>query len=72
MIARALASAVRGIGISALVLAPAFSSAEPAQATGAAEAINETEILFLGTAGGPVLRLDRSEPATLLNVDGRY
>lgn len=30
-----------------------------------------TEILFLGTAGGPPLRLDRSEPSTLLIVDGR-
>lgn len=30
-----------------------------------------TQILFLGTAGGPPLRLDRSEPATLLIVDGR-
>jgi ribonuclease BN (tRNA processing enzyme) len=28
------------------------------------------EILFLGTAGGPPLRLDRSEPSTLLIVDG--
>jgi len=32
---------------------------------------NRTEILFLGTAGGPPLRLDRSEPSTLLIVDGR-
>lgn len=30
-----------------------------------------TQILFLGTAGGPPLRLDRSEPSTLLIVDGR-
>lgn len=30
-----------------------------------------TELLFLGTAGGPPLRVDRSEPATLLIVDGR-
>ena len=30
-----------------------------------------TEILFLGTAGGPPLRLGRSEPSTLLLVDGR-
>lgn len=30
-----------------------------------------TEVLFLGTAGGPPLRLDRSEPSTLLTVDGR-
>jgi ribonuclease BN (tRNA processing enzyme) len=32
---------------------------------------NRTEILFLGTAGGPPLRLDRSEPSTLLIVDGQ-
>jgi len=30
-----------------------------------------TEVLFLGTAGGPPIRSDRSEPATLLIVDGR-
>jgi ribonuclease BN (tRNA processing enzyme) len=30
-----------------------------------------TEILFLGTAGGPPLRVERSEPSTLLIVDGR-
>ena len=30
-----------------------------------------TEVLFLGTAGGPPLRLDRSEPSTLLIVEGR-
>jgi len=29
------------------------------------------QILFLGTAAGPPLRADRSEPATLLIVDGR-
>ncbi|HEV8407465.1 MAG TPA: MBL fold metallo-hydrolase, partial [Sphingomicrobium sp.] len=32
---------------------------------------DSTELLFLGTAGGPPLRIDRSEPATLLIVDGR-
>jgi len=32
---------------------------------------NDTELLMLGTAGGPPLRKDRSEPATLLIVDGR-
>jgi len=57
-----------------LVLALLFSAnicaaksnqpAQPAPSTG-------TEILFLGTAGGPPLRLDRSEPSTLLIVDGR-
>ena len=32
---------------------------------------NDTELLMLGTAGGPPLRKERSEPATLLIVDGR-
>lgn len=31
-----------------------------------------TQILFLGTAGGPPLRENRSEPSTLLIVDGRF
>lgn len=30
-----------------------------------------TQLLFLGTAGGPPLRVDRSEPSTLLIVEGR-
>lgn len=37
----------------------------------AQQSIGRTELIFLGTAGGPPLRLDRSEPATLLIVDGR-
>lgn len=32
--------------------------------------MKRTEILFLGTAGGPPLRFDRSEPSTLLIVNG--
>jgi len=40
---------------------PAASVAKPAR----------TQILFLGTAGGPPLRVDRSEPSTLLIVNGR-
>jgi ribonuclease BN (tRNA processing enzyme) len=43
---------------SALVAAPAANTPR-------------TEILFLGTSGGPPLKVDRSEPATLLMVDGR-
>lgn len=38
---------------------------------GVALAQNDTEVLLLGTAGGPTLRLNRSEPSTLLVVDGR-
>jgi ribonuclease BN (tRNA processing enzyme) len=37
----------------------------------AQRSIGRTELIFLGTAGGPPLRLARSEPATLLLVDGR-
>src|SRR6185312_1474232 len=37
-----------------------------------ASSLHRTELLFLGTAGGPPLRLDRSEPSTLLIVDGRF
>ena len=40
---------------------PAASVAKPAR----------TQFLFLGTAGGPPLRVDRSEPSTLLIVNGR-
>jgi ribonuclease BN (tRNA processing enzyme) len=43
----------------------------PAQRAAAAEVPNQTQILMLGTAGGPPLRYDRSEPATLLIVNGR-
>lgn len=45
-----------------------------AQNTEAVAASNKgVQILFLGTAGGPPLHLDRSEPSTLLIVDGhRY
>jgi len=41
------------------------------QRQGAAVRANDTELLMLGTAGGPPLRKNRSEPATLLIVDGR-
>jgi len=53
----ALASAV-------LAAATCLSAAPPPRAVG-------TQILFLGTAGGPPLRVERSEPSTLLIVDGR-
>jgi ribonuclease BN (tRNA processing enzyme) len=42
------------------------TSSGPAAPSGA-----RTQILFLGTAGGPPLRFDRSEPSTLLTVSGR-
>lgn len=48
--------------IAALLSGPAVAQQKPA---------GTTELIFLGTAAGPPLRLDRSEPATLLVVDGR-
>lgn len=52
--------------VACAVLASAASlSAAPAEKT------TGTQILFLGTAGGPPLRAERSEPSTLLIVDGR-
>lgn len=51
--------------IAAALSSPSFAAVQSADAS------NRTEILFLGTAGGPPLRRDRSEPATLITVDGR-
>lgn len=51
----------------ALACAALAAAASAAPAPGTAR----TQILFLGTAGGPPLRFDRSEPATLLIVNGR-
>jgi len=48
-----------------------FSVPVASQRQTAALRANDTELLMLGTAGGPPLRKDRSEPATLLIVDGR-
>ena len=48
-----------------------FSITLESQQQTAAPRANDTELLMLGTAGGPPLRKDRSEPATLLIVDGR-
>jgi ribonuclease BN (tRNA processing enzyme) len=59
----ALAAALTFVAIGPAAGAPADLDAERAPA--------RTEILFLGTAGGPPLRLERSEPSTLLIVDGR-
>lgn len=53
------------------VLATAAFAAVTITTAAAQQAIGRTELLFLGTAAGPPLRLDRSEPATLLIVDGR-
>ena len=67
-----LAAALRAISVAAFTFA---TSPSVAAAAGHAERAGEskrTEVLFLGTAGGPPLRVDRSEPSTLLIVDGRF
>jgi ribonuclease BN (tRNA processing enzyme) len=67
----ALMVALRVIVMATLASAVGVSGAEAAQDASAAAPEPATEIVFLGTAGGPPLRLDRSEPSTLLIVDGR-
>lgn len=52
--------------VAASILAGAMTTTAPAQ-----QSTGRTELLFLGTAGGPPLRVARSEPGTLLIVDGR-
>jgi ribonuclease BN (tRNA processing enzyme) len=47
----------------AIAMASALTAAPVAK-------VSRTQILFLGTAGGPPLRFDRSEPSTLLIVNG--
>jgi len=60
------------LGFTALVLALTIIPGEAvAQSGEAAEARIGTEILLLGTAAGPPLHKDRSEPSSLLIVDGR-
>jgi ribonuclease BN (tRNA processing enzyme) len=63
-------SASRTLTLALLLVLSGEASLLRGQATKVG-ASNGTEILFLGTAGGPPLRVDRSEPATLLIVDGR-
>ncbi|HEY7791462.1 MAG TPA: MBL fold metallo-hydrolase [Vicinamibacterales bacterium] len=53
------------VALAAVCSIPSETRAQPATAN------TRTEILFLGTAGGPPLRRDRSEPSTLITVDGR-
>jgi ribonuclease BN (tRNA processing enzyme) len=61
-----------GIGrYRALSLVAAAAASSAASAAAVQPSSNRTEILFLGTAGGPPLRVDRSEPSTLLIVNGR-
>jgi ribonuclease BN (tRNA processing enzyme) len=57
--------------IAVLALGLLFSIPAASQGHSPPFRTNDTELLMLGTAGGPPLRKDRSEPATLLIVDGR-
>lgn len=66
-IARKLASHVFAVG---MVIFFALAGSAISQTSSSSGTPNSTEILFLGTAGGPPLRLNRSEPSTLLIVDG--
>jgi ribonuclease BN (tRNA processing enzyme) len=62
----------RKMFVAALVLGLTFFNVPvESQPRTAALHVNDTELLMLGTAGGPPLRKGRSEPATLLVVDGR-
>jgi len=61
----------RALVIAAWWVATASQLAAAQRATPQPPPQHDTEILMLGTAGGPPLRADRSEPATLLIVDGR-
>lgn len=64
-------AALRAVSVAALTFAAGASVAFAAGRAGLPSGSKRTEVLFLGTAGGPPLRLDRSEPSTLLIVDGR-
>jgi ribonuclease BN (tRNA processing enzyme) len=67
----AFAAALRAMAAAAVTFVASTSLAVGAGRVDRAGGSKRTEVLFLGTAGGPPLRLDRSEPSTLLIVDGR-
>lgn len=71
MVTPAITVALRAVSGAAAALAVFASVAAAARPAGGAGGSNRTEILLLGTAGGPPLRVERSEPSTLLVVDGR-
>ena len=71
MSAPTFAAAIRAISVAASMIAAGASVAVAGGRVHLAAGSSRTEVLFLGTAGGPPLRVDRSEPATLLIVDGR-
>ena len=54
-----------------VVFVGAILSASAPDSSGAAPSMRTTQLLFLGTGGGPPLNVDSSEPSALLIVDGR-
>jgi ribonuclease BN (tRNA processing enzyme) len=68
---RLLALDIRRLPATVILALTILSPAAVAQSGRAAQQSNDTEILFLGTVGGPPLHKDRSEPSTVLIVDGR-
>lgn len=62
---------LRAIAFTVPLWAAGLCDATAAQSVDTARPDPGLEVVFLGTAGGPPLRLDRSEPSTLLMVDGR-
>ena len=67
---RRIFAAVSGVSAVSCALIVSRPAAAQRAAQRTTPARHDTEILMLGTAGGPRLRADRSEPATLLIVDG--
>ena len=55
----------------AFAVAAVGSAIAPAATAEIAPPSGHAELLFLGTSGGPPLKRERSEPATLIKVDGR-
>lgn len=66
----ALSGAAALWGVTSAVAIAADTPASTQSAADAAHAAHTTRIILLGTAGGPVIRRFRSEPANLLVVDG--
>jgi len=61
----------RAVVLTGFVVGAVFGIAHAQSPPSRTQPSSGTEILFLGTAGGPPLRENRSEPSTLLTVDGR-
>lgn len=62
---------IRDLAVVIVIAVAALTGSATAQTNSSLNSRDRTEIMFLGTAGGPPLRVNRSEPSTLLIVDGR-